>query len=117
MTFEESVEYQLEGIEAVSSGGILADCDGCETALIAECTQCCDPDAKVCYCHDEGHFSWQSCDSCGSNLGGDRHDGHGLIPKPGPWVNPLIGAELIHLSMCTDCLCYHANGDVPEDWS
>jgi len=59
---------------------------------------------------EEGSFSRQSCDSCGSDLAGDRHDAHAIskigIPNP----------EVLHISICTDCLCYHANGDLPETW-
>lgn len=55
---------------------------------------------------DEGSFSWSECDTCGSTLGGNRYDAHGL---------PLR-AEPIHLDICVDCLMYFANGDVPESW-
>ena len=43
---------------------------------------------------DEGGFSWHDCESCGSDLGGDRYAAH------------AIGAdgELVHLDVCVDCL-------------
>jgi hypothetical protein len=55
---------------------------------------------------DEGHFSWHSCDTCGSTLGGDRYAAHGR-DKDG---------AIVHLSICSDCLMYMANGDEPEQW-
>ena len=54
---------------------------------------------------ESGSFSWHECDTCGSRLGGDRHEAHGEIN--GGWY---------HLSVCTDCLLYFANGDIPETW-
>lgn len=47
-------------------------------------------------------FSWSSCDTCGSNLGGNRH----LVHREwdGEWDT---------MSSCGDCLLYVANGDLP----
>lgn len=60
-------------------------------------------------CCDEGGFSWSACDSCGSHLGGDRYPAHGVIK-----IND--GREIItHFDICVDCLCYHANGDLPRN--
>jgi len=56
---------------------------------------------------DEGSFSWQSCDSCGSSLGGDRYAAHAVHRKH---------HEVIHLAICQDCVLFHANGDEPENW-
>jgi len=50
----------------------------------------------------ESEFSWSACDACGSRLGGSRYPAHGFLR-----------GELVHLSVCTDCLCYAANGDLP----
>ena len=60
---------------------------------------------------DEGGFSWRACDSCGSHLGGNRYDAHALRGSnaTGDW-------ECEHIAICEDCLCYHANGDIPEHW-
>lgn len=64
---------------------------------------------------DEPSFSWARCESCGSTLGGDRHDAHALHREAfGP--NAKRPDEVHHISICTDCACYHANGDEPEQW-
>jgi hypothetical protein len=55
---------------------------------------------------DEGGFSWSSCDSCGSSLGGDRYVAHGVDANK----------DIIHMDICVDCLMFFANGDVPEEW-
>ena len=65
---------------------------------------------------DEGSFSWRECESCGSQLGGDRHDAHALHRQAfGP--NAERPGDFHHISICTDCLLFHANGDEPEDWN
>lgn len=51
----------------------------------------------------EESFSWRSCDTCGSGLGGDRCDAHAMS-----------GTQLVHLRVCVDCVVYIANGDEPE---
>lgn len=84
--FTERVEANLKGIEHVSTGYAL----GCN---------CC-PELD----EDEGGFSWSSCASCGSTLGGNRYSAHGIVE----------GGRLIHLEVCEDCLCFLANGDEPE---
>jgi len=59
--------------------------------------------------YEEGGFSNSSCDSCGSYLAGDRHDAHALQIGPNPGDSTIH-----HISICTDCLAYHANGDLPQ---
>lgn len=90
--YTEAVERNLEGLEAVSTGGYSA-CPDCD---IEEW----DDDGP------EPFFSWSACETCGSTLGGDRHPAHALID-----------GELIHLNTCVDCVTYLANGDEPENWS
>ena len=98
-----AVRENTAHLTAVSTGGLLPDCDTCDI----ECTgrEGCEP-GGVCYC-DEPWFSWSPCDVCGSTLGGDREVGHG-IDKNG---------DFMHLHACTDCVIYLANGDEPEEWS
>jgi hypothetical protein len=57
---------------------------------------------------DEGSLSWSACHSCGSTLGGNRYAAHAF--RPGS-KEPCE-----HISVCEDCLCFHANGDIPEEW-
>jgi hypothetical protein len=82
-----------------------SDCNGKGTSC--ECSSCSDFDPET---GDEGSFSWSSCDACGSSLGGTRHAAHGLI-SPKKFHKRT---EVIHLDVCTDCLFYTANGDLPE---
>ena len=63
---------------------------------------------------DEDHqcepsFSWQSCDSCGSNLGGDRFKAYGILTDD-------LQADLFELDICVDCAMFHANGELPDEW-
>ena len=43
---------------------------------------------------DEGGYSLHDCDSCGSDLGGDRYAAHAIDAD----------GELVHLDVCIDCL-------------
>ena len=102
--FTDSIERELAGIGHISPG--LASC----------CGECCsvfdlsETDMEVGLNEggivDEGGFSSQSCDSCGSSLGGDRFAAHGFDKND----------NVIHLDICVDCLMFHANGDEPESW-
>lgn len=87
--FEARVEHYCSGME------VYIGCRGheCDHADGDELHQC------------ESYFSWHNCDSCGSSLGGDRH----------PAIGRLKHGELIDLEICTDCLFYHAYGDIPEE--
>jgi hypothetical protein len=57
---------------------------------------------------DEGGFSYQNCDCCGSELGGDRFSAHSLTSN-----NPAT-ADIIHWDICVDCLHYLANDELPQ---
>ena len=94
--YTDALDVHLEGLTAVSSGA----CPGC--------VACGEPDTDdEMDIANEGHFSWRSCDSCGSTLGGDRYAAHGIDDDDG---------ENVHLDICVDCLMFLANGDEPEDW-
>lgn len=103
--FTDAIARNLEGCEAFSVGA----CPGCKTCGLGD-----EPSENEREQAEESHFSWSACDSCGSTLGGDRHPAHFLIREPG--AETLVGAELYHCDVCTDCLFYHANGDEPEAW-
>jgi hypothetical protein len=68
------------------------------------CDSC--PEAQSEDCGDEGGFSWQSCECCGSSLGGTRYAAHGRDSD----------GNILHFDVCSDCLEYIANGDEPEAW-
>ncbi len=95
MTYIESVDHYLKGIDHVSPGNCLSCLECNPDGIDAETFEQDHP--------DEGGFSWAQCDGCGSTFGGDRYAGHGTIK-----------GELIHLDLCVDCLMYLANGDEPD---
>jgi hypothetical protein len=64
---------------------------------------------------DEGSFSWQECDSCGSRLGGDRFKAH-AIHKEAFGPDAKRPDDIHHIDICVDCVMFHANGDEPESW-
>lgn len=79
-----------------------------------ECTNGDEIDEDDCEALDEGHFSWQECDSCGSRLGGDRFNAHAIHHEAfGP--NAKQPDNMYHIEICVDCLVFHANGDEPEE--
>lgn len=104
LTYTQAVAHNLEGLSFVSTG----PCPGCD-----ECRELYGYDSQAefdaaCECGDiavEPHFSWHWCDICGSTLGGDREEWHGVDSD---------GATIHFNNACTDCVCYLANGDVPE---
>jgi hypothetical protein len=106
--FVEAVAANCAGLELVSPG-ICSSCDECQSAfgMDEEELAAAYSNGEVC---DEGSFSKSSCDCCGSSLGGDRYAAHG-IDKVG-----VPNAQIIHFDICSDCLFYIANGDVPERW-
>lgn len=111
--FTDSIAHYLDGLHIA-------------TGSAASCPECCeafglDPDADtdenqaaMYESGDEGGFSWSQCDSCGTTLGGDRHTAHGWPTEPALDLDAIN--TLYHLSICTDCLLFHANGDEPESW-
>jgi len=57
---------------------------------------------------EQTEFSWQSCDLCGA-LAGSRHHAtafHTDFPE---------NQDYIALEVCDDCVCWIANGDVPNE--
>jgi hypothetical protein len=100
-----STAATLDGAIVGATEDSCSECNGKGSSC--ECSSCEDFDAEV---GDEGSFSWSSCDACGSSLGGTRHAAHGLI-SPKKYAKRT---EVIHLDVCTDCLFYTANGDLPE---
>jgi hypothetical protein len=100
-TYAGRVEYYLKGLEHVSCG----PCPGC-----AECESIFNLSGKEFeealesgQIFDEGSHSSGSCDACGTTQGGKRYMAHGLS-----------GADILHFSVCTDCLFYITYGEEPE---
>jgi len=103
--YVEAVESNLEGLEFVSVG----ICPGCET-----CREEYAPDStpeefedlwSSGEVHAEPFFSRLGCDICSSVLGGDFEPWHGVNEN-----NEIVHGE----RACQDCLCYLANGDLPD---
>lgn len=55
----------------------------------------------------DSYFSWHRCESCGSTLGGDRHEVS--------WFSMDDHAVTGSGSVCTDCAHYIANGEAPDE--
>ena len=89
-----AIRLYCEGLDTVAVGCRGEQCEYAEG----------DPDHQC-----EASFSWGQCDSCGSTLGGDRMPAVGLWKDGGKW-------QEIDMSICVDCVMYHANGEAPEDW-
>lgn len=87
--FQQDFDAGIKGLNYLSTGG----CPGCEECGIEESAE------EYCV---EPHFSWSSCDICGSHLGGDRHPAHYCDDD----------GAINHLDICTDCLFYAEYGEI-----
>lgn len=77
--------------------GACPGCDGCGLSDVHDMNH---PAYELA---GEPSFSWRRCDGCGSRLGGDRYPAH-----------CVIDGHIEHMSICVDCVMFHANGDEPE---
>lgn len=102
MNYVERVDLYCRGMEHVSPG-TCHSCTECQTlwGMDAPALEAALDKGAV---SDEGGFSWQQCDTCGCRYGGNRYDAHGF-DKSG---------NIVHLSVCADCVCYLSNGDIPK---
>jgi len=100
--FMSAIKHNLEGIDGVNPGA----CPGCSDCGLEDHP---DMDCAEYELAGESSFSCQSCDSCGSTLGGDRMPAHGILSD---------SKDIIHLEVCVDCAMYLAKGELPtEEWS
>lgn len=93
--YQKAVEHNLQGLDFVSTGA----CPSC-----AECGLSDNPTDSEREIADEPHFSWHVCDCCGSALGGDRYPAHGRDK----------GNQIVHFTVCTDCLYYLNYGQLDD---
>lgn len=97
-TFIDRFNAGMDGLEHISTGSYMEQC--------TECPLPCDGfpayEDGVSY-QAEPYFSWSACELCDSGLGGNREDAHAIYD-----------GSLIHLRICTDCVAYLANGELPE---
>ena len=99
VAFLRAIERELVGLAAPTVGAL----PGCSECGLDDVTDTDDPRVDAAF---EGSFSWRACDSCGSTLGGDRYPAH-----------TEFDCKPVHLNICVDCLQYHANGTVPDEWA
>jgi hypothetical protein len=93
--------------------GAAACCDVCLSAYGIESDgRTVDEMQTELYGLEEASFGGCQCDSCGSTYAGDRHEAHGIATER----DERGDVDISHLSICTDCLLFHANGDEPEEW-
>lgn len=102
----EAVEHYTGKLKFFSPG-LCSDCEECTPERLSRE----EFEAATESAGDEGHFSWRPCEGCGSSLGGTRYAAHGFKR-----CRVSHRRSIVHLDICSDCLFYHANGDVPEDW-
>ena len=96
--------YPPEPCRPCAGSGVLGDdsCDHCSgRGTSCDCPTCEDSDPEN---SEGGGFSWSSCDTCDSRLGGDRYAAHYRDDT----------RAVHHLDVCTDCLMFIANGDLPD---
>lgn len=127
--FTQDVERNLRGVFFFSVGacpgcadcGLASPCEHCDGYGVKEdesqCEACNGTGTHEPTDHErdianEAHFSWSQCESCGSNLGGDRHPAHGIIAESVEHAQSK-DRDITHFDVCSDCLFYHANGDLP----
>ena len=102
--FEKAIQHNTKGLASLSTGLVPCCAECCQSFGLEE--QAMKKRLETGEISDEGHFSWSSCDCCGSSLGGNRYAAHGFDKN----------GDIIHLDICEDCLCFLANGDLPENW-
>lgn len=101
-SFADRVNAYWDGL--IVAAGPSFGCDDCGLGEVAQDDQAAQ-DAYDAAC--SGHFSWAPCPSCGG-LAGDRYAVHHWDPND---EQSIVG----HTNVCPDCLCYLANGDLPQD--
>ncbi len=108
MTATEFEDNVIESCNATKyrtiSPGLCGTCSDCQSAYGMEPREfyAAVSDGSV---SDEGGFSWQVCECCNSDLGGDRYAAHALADDNG----------ILHFNVCVDCIMYLENGDLPND--
>lgn len=96
MSYVERYESNTKDYSMVALGS-LPGCDECGLEASA--------DHEAIELADEPGFSWRPCDTCDSQLGGDRFHAHGLLTGP--------DFDAVHLNVCIDCASFIANGQLP----
>ena len=89
--------YTMNDLEYISSG-IIANCNECCKIYTGSDSEYDMQEFKIDVdqgnVYDEGSFSHYPCNDCNTTLGGDSYIAHGID----------CNGELIHFSICYDCL-------------
>lgn len=99
--FESAIEQHCAGLTHISSG-IIARCEQCQRDCDATCKQLAAMSDGERELWEEPGFYKSGCETCGTTLHGMRQTGHAIAD-----------GEIIHLSMCEDCVQWFANGIHP----
>ena len=94
MTTKEIVTGFISGKLKFVSTGLCPDCTECMSAFGYDDIDKFNNDVESQEIVDEGSFSWNPCDDCNRNLGGDSFYAHGIDEN----------GELIHFQVCYNCL-------------
>jgi len=104
--YTQAFTHGIEGLDALSTG-LCPGCEECASTFGYNSPEAFNAAYEIQAVHDEGSFSWQGCDLCGSTLGGTKYIGHYLDSN----------GDLCHLDyICVDCLGYMEYEEEPEDW-
>lgn len=106
--YTKAVEQCMDGLTH-ESVGVCPDCETCAEDFGFCCVHALNAEIESGEVVDDGGFSQSDCDTCGSSLYGARYSAHAVLDSS-------KDREVIHLSVCVDCMQYIANGDKPESW-
>lgn len=90
--------YQTDSLQFVSTG-LCPNCLECMDSMGYDDIESFNQDVENGSVCNEGSFSWNSCDECNTNLGGNSFFAHGIDSN----------GDLIHFTVCYDCL-FELNG-------
>jgi len=108
--FTHAISERWQGY--VIDPGACRGCKECYSWLEGEALE--NPTERDTSIAEDGSFSRYPCDSCGSTLGGNRHHAHAILASS--FGKPTKPGDITHIEVCSDCLMYHANGDLPDSW-
>jgi len=109
------LEDRIEGNKRIT-GYISDSLKFVSSGLCPRCQDCCDSfgydsieefnrDIESGNIEDEGSFSWNPCNDCNINLGGDSFVAHGIDEN----------GDLVHFKICRDCLMEYNGYTINEE--
>jgi len=100
--YEAAVAEGLEGLTFVSTG-LCPGCPDCASDFNLS-QQDFDDQYEAGQLCEEPYFSWRPCECCHRPLGGDRYPAHGRDTND----------EIVHFTVCADCMYYIAYGRLDD---